>query len=181
MPLRKAIKSIARPADLKAQCTHVTMTRVYGVSHLCGACHRPGNFGWVYQCTQDKEGIIDDALAQGDLVSTTIVTIVYLETDALHQNCCDQIGLAMVADMNARRSSVPDCQDKFSFLDQISSEKMASYRPDQIATLLRQKEKVTLLASQVRPPLTRFAGPIHDPAGPHDAKRHVALCPRRPL
>ncbi|ATY58297.1 hypothetical protein A9K55_002317 [Cordyceps militaris] len=132
MPLRKAIKSIARPADLKAQCTHVTMTRVYGVSHLCGACHRPGNFGWVYQCTQDKEGIIDDALAQGDL------------------NCCDQIGLAMVADMNARRSSVPDCQDKFSFLDQISSEKMASYRPDQIATLLRQKEKVQSMIQRDR-------------------------------
>ncbi|OAQ98743.1 hypothetical protein LLEC1_07797 [Akanthomyces lecanii] len=123
MPLRKALKSLARPAILEAQCTHTTMTRVYGPTHLCSACHRPGPFGWVYQCTQDKEGIIDDALAQGDL------------------NCCDQVGLAMVGQINARRSSVPECQDKFSFLDQISFEEMANYRPDQIATILRQKEK----------------------------------------
>ncbi|KAH8719675.1 hypothetical protein HC256_000104 [Beauveria bassiana] len=76
MPLRKALK-FPRPS-LEAQCTHSTMTRVYGAANLCCACHRPGSFGWVYQCTQDQEGIIDDALAQGDL------------------SCCDQIGLGMV-------------------------------------------------------------------------------------
>ncbi|KAK8141719.1 hypothetical protein G3M48_010030 [Beauveria asiatica] len=70
MPLRKALK-FPRPS-LEAQCTHTTMTRVYGAAHLCCACHRPGTFGWVYQCTQDQEGIIDDALAQGDLVQAMI-------------------------------------------------------------------------------------------------------------
>lgn len=48
----------------------------------------------------------------------------------------------MFGQVNTPRSNVPESQDKFSFLDQISFEKMASYRPDQIATLLRQKEKV---------------------------------------
>ncbi|PMB64870.1 hypothetical protein BM221_009057 [Beauveria bassiana] len=48
---------------------------------------------------------------------------------------------ALVDVINAQRSSIPDCQDKFAFLDQISYEQMASYRPDQLATLLRQKEK----------------------------------------
>ncbi|KAM0740736.1 hypothetical protein ACQRIT_005920 [Beauveria bassiana] len=70
MPLRKALK-FPRPS-LEAQCTHTTMTRVYGAANLCCACHRPGSFGWVYQCTQDQEGIIDDALAQGDLVQAMI-------------------------------------------------------------------------------------------------------------
>lgn len=74
MPLRKVLKSLARPASLEVQCTHITMTRVYGPTHLCSACRRPGPFGWVYQCTQDKEGIIDDALAQGDLVSPAFAT-----------------------------------------------------------------------------------------------------------
>ncbi|KAJ6779420.1 hypothetical protein PWT90_03876 [Aphanocladium album] len=132
MPLRKAIKSIARPANFEAQCTHTTMTRVYGPSHLCNTCHQPGTLGWVYQCTQDKEGIIDDALAHGDL------------------NCCDQFGFAMVDQMNSRRVSTPNCRDKFSFLDQISFEQMASYRPDQIATLLRQKEKVQVMIQRDR-------------------------------
>ncbi|KAJ3477703.1 hypothetical protein NLG97_g8770 [Lecanicillium saksenae] len=132
MPLRKAIKSIARPANFEAQCTHTTMTRVYGPSHLCSACHQPGTLGWVYQCTQDREGIIDDALAQGDL------------------NCCDQFGLGLVDHMNSRRTSIPSCRDKFSFLDQISFEQMASYRPDQIATLLRQKEKVQVMIQRDR-------------------------------
>ncbi|OAA57218.1 hypothetical protein ISF_07139 [Cordyceps fumosorosea ARSEF 2679] len=132
MPLRKAIKSVARPACLEAQCTHITMTRVYGATQLCNACHRPGSFGWVYQCTQDKEGIIDDALAQGDL------------------NCSDKVGLSLVAEINARRTSIPDCHDKFSFLDQISHEQMARYRPDQIATLLRQREKVQAMIQRDR-------------------------------
>ncbi|XWW98070.1 hypothetical protein V2A60_006066 [Cordyceps javanica] len=127
MPLRKAIKSVARPVIPEAQCTHITMTRVYGAPNLCSVCHRPGTFGWVYQCTQDQEGIIDDALAQGDLA-----------------------GLTMVAEMNARRSSVPDRQDKFSFLDQLSCDQMASYRPDQIATVLRQKEKVQAMIQRDR-------------------------------
>ncbi|KAM3557663.1 hypothetical protein MY1884_004412 [Beauveria asiatica] len=70
MPLRKALKFPRQ--SLEAQCTHTTMTRVYGAAHLCCACHRPGTFGWVYQCTQDQEGIIDDALAQGDLVQAMI-------------------------------------------------------------------------------------------------------------
>ncbi|KAM3522731.1 hypothetical protein NHJ13051_005522 [Beauveria bassiana] len=130
MPSRKALK-FPRPS-LEAQCTHTTMTRVYGATNLCCACHRPGTFGWVYQCTQDQEGIIDDALAQGDL------------------SCCDQVGLGMVDVINAQRSSIPDCQDKFAFLDQISYEQMASYRPDQLATLLRQKEKVQAMIQRDR-------------------------------
>ncbi|KAM3510618.1 hypothetical protein MY11210_005748 [Beauveria gryllotalpidicola] len=76
MPLRKALK-FPRPS-LEAQCTHTTMTRVYGVTNLCCACHRPGPFGWVYQCTQDQEGIIDDALAQGDLASSLAIRVLSL-------------------------------------------------------------------------------------------------------
>lgn len=48
----------------------------------------------------------------------------------------------MIAHMNKQRTVLPTSKDKFSLLDQISPEQMANYRPDQIATLLRQKEKV---------------------------------------
>ncbi|KAM3473222.1 hypothetical protein MY5147_004898 [Beauveria neobassiana] len=85
MPLRKALK-FPRPS-LEAQCTHTTMTRVYGAANLCCACHRPGSFGWVYQCTQDQEGIIDDALAQGDLVSSLTISGSTARKECLYRIC----------------------------------------------------------------------------------------------
>ncbi|KAJ2968096.1 hypothetical protein NQ176_g9344 [Zarea fungicola] len=108
------------------------MTRVYGTSHVCSSCLQPGILGWVYQCTQDTEGILDDAIAHGDL------------------ECYDHIGLAMIAHMNKQRSVLPTAKDKFSLLDQISPEQMANYRPEQIATLLRQKEKVRAMIQRER-------------------------------
>lgn len=41
------------------------MTRLYGTDFLCESCHRPGPFGWVYRCTQDREELIEEAVARG--------------------------------------------------------------------------------------------------------------------
>lgn len=38
----------------RAACTHLTVARVYGPDR-CSICHRPSRFGWLYQCTQDKQ------------------------------------------------------------------------------------------------------------------------------
>lgn len=48
----------------------------------------------------------------------------------------------MVGHLKLQRSILPDHRDRFSFLDELSPEQMAVYRPDQLATLLRQREKV---------------------------------------
>lgn len=55
----------------------------------------------------------------------------------------------MVDHLNHQRSVSTSQNDKFSFLDDLSFERMVSYRPDQIATLLRQKEKVIRSVTRV--------------------------------
>jgi hypothetical protein len=47
------------------QCTHLTMTRVYGGEMRCQMCLREGSFGWVYRCTQDRELLLEDEMERG--------------------------------------------------------------------------------------------------------------------
>lgn len=58
-----------RRSSFEPQCTHLTMTRVYGPELVYETCHRAGPFGWVYQCTQDREDAVERALFKGELVS----------------------------------------------------------------------------------------------------------------
>jgi hypothetical protein len=53
------------PVRFKPSCTHLTMTRLHGFEFVCDACRRPGPFGWVYCCTQDREVMIESAVAAG--------------------------------------------------------------------------------------------------------------------
>ena len=48
-----------------AQCTHLTMTRLYGRDIRCQVCLRQGSFGWVYRCTQDREVLLEDEMDRG--------------------------------------------------------------------------------------------------------------------
>lgn len=57
--------SLIMPPRFKPQCTHLTMTRIYGFELVCDACHRSGPFGWVYCCTQDREDLIEHCVAHG--------------------------------------------------------------------------------------------------------------------
>lgn len=45
--------------------------------------------------------------------------------------------------MGVRKGSAEARRDKLSFLSELTPEKMACYRPDQIATILRQREQVS--------------------------------------
>jgi hypothetical protein len=49
----------------KPTCTHLTMTRIYDTDSKCSSCHEPGQFGWLYQCTQDHEKMIEEKLVRG--------------------------------------------------------------------------------------------------------------------
>ncbi|CAM1510170.1 Fc.00g005050.m01.CDS01 [Cosmosporella sp. VM-42] len=108
------------------QCTHLTMTRLYGLDYVCEACHRPGPFGWVYRCTQDRDDLIEHAAQRG-------------YTDAL-----DYIGNLMTEELASitRKGSPAARSDKFSFFQEVTPEQMAQYRPDQIAMILRQREEL---------------------------------------
>jgi hypothetical protein len=54
----------------------------------------------------------------------------------------DFLDYAFRKSMNIRKGSVEARRDKLSFLDELTPEQMACYRPDQIVTILRQREQV---------------------------------------
>lgn len=47
------------PERFRPHCTHMTMTRVYEKGSVCCSCRQPGQFGWLYACTQDIEQVVD--------------------------------------------------------------------------------------------------------------------------
>lgn len=47
------------------------MTRVYGFRFTCDVCRRPGPWGWVYRCTQDRDDMIEHSAKQGYSVRLT--------------------------------------------------------------------------------------------------------------
>lgn len=50
------------------QCTHMTTTRIYNPQFRCSLCFKPGEFGWLYRCTQDRELVLEDDLEKGNAV-----------------------------------------------------------------------------------------------------------------
>ncbi|KAF5020360.1 hypothetical protein F66182_7609 [Fusarium sp. NRRL 66182] len=56
-PPKRRRKQLSRPT-----CTHLTMTRVYDPMSRCSKCNESGPFGWLYQCTQDCNEIIEEKL-----------------------------------------------------------------------------------------------------------------------
>ena len=55
-------------APKNAQCTHLTMTRLYTTEFRCGICLRLASMGWVYRCTQDREILIEEDVERGEAV-----------------------------------------------------------------------------------------------------------------
>ncbi|KAF5969197.1 hypothetical protein FBULB1_10361 [Fusarium bulbicola] len=100
------------------------MTRIYDADSKCSSCHEPGQFGWLYQCTQDHEKMIEEKLLTGE------------------QPCMDYLDFSFRKNMVVRKGSAEARRDKLSFLQELTPEQMASYRPDQIATILRQREEL---------------------------------------
>ncbi|EGR50178.1 uncharacterized protein TRIREDRAFT_105488 [Trichoderma reesei QM6a] len=113
------------------QCTHATMTRVYSPNLLCAHCHYPGPSGWLYQCTQDREDLIEHAVARGEFISM------------------DQVGCQLAPLMGIRKGSAAAREDRLSFLSEINQEQLAQYRPDQVAHILRQRENLIIQQDKV--------------------------------
>lgn len=65
MPLRRNAAGSSNRPVFEPQCTHLTMARVYDPALLCIACYHPGPTGWLYQCTQDREELIEHTISRG--------------------------------------------------------------------------------------------------------------------
>ncbi|KAG9250757.1 uncharacterized protein F5Z01DRAFT_677578 [Emericellopsis atlantica] len=99
------------------------MVRLYG-EHVCKCCLKPGEFGWVYRCTQDREDMLEFDAATG------------------HQVADDELGRSFASQMSIRERSAAARRDRLSFLEELDSKQLSQYRPDQIVTILRQREEV---------------------------------------
>ncbi|PFH63283.1 hypothetical protein XA68_14935 [Ophiocordyceps unilateralis] len=108
------------------------MTRLYDPCLLCVACRRPGPNGWLYQCTQDREDLIEHAVCRGEVASF------------------DVLGQRMSEQLRIRKGSPAARENRLSLFDEMRPEQMASYRPDQIATLLRQRENAVIQLQRLR-------------------------------
>ncbi|KAL7918301.1 hypothetical protein ACQKWADRAFT_304477 [Trichoderma austrokoningii] len=123
---KNAPPGLYRQSTFQPQCTHATMTRIYSPSLLCSSCRYPGPSGWLYQCTQDREDLIEHAVKQGEFVNM------------------DHIGCQLTPMMGVRKGTPAAREDRLSFFKEISQKQLASYQPDQIAKILRQRENVQL-------------------------------------
>ncbi|KAK7213328.1 hypothetical protein V2G26_020506 [Clonostachys chloroleuca] len=112
------------PVRFKPSCTHLTMTRLHGFEFVCDACRRPGPYGWVYRCTQDREVMIESAVAAGCT------------------QYFDDLGEYWSSKLRIRKGSAEARADPLSLFDELTPQQMSQYRPDQIQTILRQRESV---------------------------------------
>ncbi|CAG9942057.1 unnamed protein product [Clonostachys rosea f. rosea IK726] len=115
------------PVRFKPSCTHLTMTRLHGFEFVCDACRRPGPFGWVYCCTQDREVMIESAVAAGC------------------PQYFDDLGEYWSSKLRIRKGSAEARADPLSLFDELTPQQMSQYRPDQIQTILRQRESVNAI------------------------------------
>ncbi|KAM0348653.1 hypothetical protein ACHAPU_004088 [Fusarium lateritium] len=112
----------------------------------------------------------------------------------------DYLDYSFRKNMGIRKGSPKARQDKLSFLDGLTPKQMASYRPDQIATILRQREQLktviakeefrkssSALFSTVLPP-PDFEAPLNEISStgqgvPYEVKDcQYKICPRcRPI
>ncbi|UKZ68440.1 uncharacterized protein TrAtP1_009476 [Trichoderma atroviride] len=123
---KNAPPGLHRHSSFQPQCTHATMTRIYSPTLLCSSCRYPGPSGWLYQCTQDREDLIEHAVKQGEFVNM------------------DHIGCQLTPMMGIRKGTPAAREDRLSFFKEINQKQLASYQPDQIAKILRQRENVQL-------------------------------------
>ncbi|KAM0323306.1 hypothetical protein ACHAQA_008898 [Verticillium albo-atrum] len=124
------ILPLRRP--FKASCTHPTMTRVYGVDHRCDSCGRYPPFGWLYRCTQDREELLRQMIHVGS-----------------DQATFDELGRELIGLVKPRPRGPEARADTIgSFFNEITPEQLQTYRPDQIATILKQRENVKAVIQQ---------------------------------
>ncbi|KAM0283364.1 hypothetical protein ACHAQH_002486 [Verticillium albo-atrum] len=108
------------------------MTRVYGVNHRCDTCGRYPPFGWLYRCTQDREELLRQMIHVGS-----------------DQATFDDLGKQLVSLVQPRPRGPETRADTIgSFFNEITPEQLQNYRPDQVATILKQRENVKVVIQQ---------------------------------
>lgn len=58
----------------------------------------------------------------------------------------DELGCHLSSKLDIRLGSPAAREDRFSFFNEITQKQMANYRPDQIVTILKQRENASLIS-----------------------------------
>lgn len=147
-PLPIPTSTFSSYVPFRPKCGHITMARIYHVGFRCERCNRHGQFGWLYRCTEHRELILDDMKRHGFKVSLARPTGKYsvekgYDIDNGVEVAFDKIGAEFAEQMSLGKWGPDKRQDQYSVLHEMTQEQMQSYTPDQIATLLAQRENVS--------------------------------------
>ncbi|KAM7223656.1 hypothetical protein V8F06_001130, partial [Rhypophila decipiens] len=115
---------MTRRRDFGADCNHESMTRLYQPSLQCTICRRGPQFGWMYRCTVDREPLIIKAKQRGEDVAF------------------DKIGRAFAEQMSLGKHGADLRTQKYALLREITAVELNTYTPDQLATILWQRDNV---------------------------------------
>jgi hypothetical protein len=116
-------------------CDHSAMAVIYREDFRCSSCGRLSPFGWLYRCVADTDPLLLGARDKGDPVAF----------DDIGRQFADQMSLGKFG---------PDRRSKEdNILDEMSPEQFCSYTPEQLDTLLSQRENVSQPPPAVAVPL----------------------------
>ncbi|KAF6831935.1 hypothetical protein CPLU01_06452 [Colletotrichum plurivorum] len=110
------------------------MVRVYSYNLRCDSCGNFGPFGWLYQCSQDREEILRDHISIGD-----------------EESIFDDLGKQFIPSVQPRsRGPERRSVNAANFLDEIPQEEVAkTYTTDQLLTIYNQRKHFKSDMSQV--------------------------------
>lgn len=133
---------------------HSVMSRVYHPGYKCALCKNLPQFGWVYRCTHDRDGLImgaelkdDEAGGQPYHHSPTA------NPSGTTQVYFDEIGRAFANEMNLGKFGPDMRTQKYSFLNEITTDQLHTYTPSQVALILSQRDHVAdIIAESLQKP-----------------------------
>ncbi len=114
------------PQPRVAQCTHLTMTRLYSTEFRCQICLRHGPLGWVYRCDQDRELLLEDDIDRGC------------------EETFDALSDLFPKSPEPVKRSPAARMSKLSFLEEINNKELKTYTPAQLSQILAQRAHVHL-------------------------------------
>ncbi|KAK1835136.1 hypothetical protein QBC39DRAFT_251046, partial [Podospora conica] len=106
------------------RCNHYTMTRLYYPKYKCDNCGHPGPSGWLYRCTVDREALIILSKEKG---------LPY---------AFDSLGRRFAETMTLGKRGPQARADKLSFLKELNKEELATYTPEQLVIISKQRDNV---------------------------------------
>ena len=118
------VHSSSIPQPLVAQCTHLTMTRLYSTEFRCQICLHHDPLGWIYRCDQDRELLLEDNIDRGC------------------EETFDALSDLFPKSQEPMKRSPAARISKLSFLEEISDAELKTYTPAQLSQILTQRAHV---------------------------------------